>query len=84
MDEKKTPVKSFKSGLVEIAVWRNEKKGGGTFLNATISNQYKDEAGDYHETKSWSAGDLFSLIRCATDAAAFLFFENVRELKKAA
>lgn len=84
---KQKPVKTYfhgsKDRKVECAIWENESRGGDTFHSVTFKLQYKED-GDYKDTTSFGAGDLYNLIRCATDAVAFLFFENVRELKKAA
>ena len=82
MSETQKPVKSYrhatKDRSVECAVWKNEAESGQVFFNATFRCQYK-EGGEWKDTTSYGAGDLFQLVRCATDAAAFMFFETVRE-----
>ena len=84
------PVKSYRHGSkdrnVQAAIWKNETADGRTFHNVTFKLQYKD-GGQWKDASSYGAGDLYNLIRCATDAVAFLFFELVRDkrdLEKAA
>ena len=79
----KTYRHATKTRSVEVAIWQNESQGGGTFYTATFKAQYKD--GDEWKTaKGYGVGDLYQLIRCATDAAAFIFFETRRDEEKAA
>lgn len=82
MSQQKRPVKTYRHGTkdrsVEAAVWKNETEDGRVFFNATFKAQYK-EGGNWNDTTSYGAGDLFQLIRCATDASAFIFFETLRQ-----
>ena len=77
------PVKTIKHGAtdgsrnVEAAVWRNKSDSGSVFHSVTFKCQYK-EGSEWKTTTSYGVGDLYQLMRCATDAAAFLFFENLR------
>lgn len=68
------------SRSVEAAIWRNESESGRSFFNVTFKCQYK-VGKEYNTTTSYGASDLFNLSRCAIDAAAFLFFENLRTEK---
>lgn len=77
------PVKTIRhrnndgSRSVEAAIWKNESEAGRTFFNVTFKCQYK-VGKEYNTTTSYGASDLFNLLRCITDASAFLFFENLR------
>lgn len=77
------PVKTIRhkandgSRSVEAAIWKNDAENGRTFYNVTFKCQYK-EGSEYKTTTSYGVGDLYQLLRCATDAAAFLFFETLR------
>lgn len=89
MSQKK-PAKTYrhatKSRSVEAAIWENENQDGGTFYSTTFRVQYKD-GGEWKDAKGYGVGDLYQLIRAATDAAAFIFFEENRqrrEMEKAA
>ncbi len=69
------PVKTFKQGGVEVSVWRNAGENGDMY-NTTIRNSYKDQAGDWKETKSFSPTDLAVLSQLSGQA-----FQAITELK---
>jgi len=70
------PVKSFRQGGVKVDVWRNTTQQGADLYNTTISNSYKDDAGDWKETKSFSPTDLAVLSQLSSQA-----FQAIGELK---
>jgi hypothetical protein len=66
------PVKSFKQGGLEVAIWKN-----GDIYNTTISNSYKDDkTGEWKETKSFSPTDLAVISQLSGQA-----FQTITELK---
>lgn len=81
------PVKTYRhaandgSRSVEAAIWKNSRKDGGEFFSVTFQLQYKDGS-EYKTTTSFGVADLYQLIRCSTDAAAWIFFETLRGSKE--
>jgi len=66
------PMKSFKQGGLEVAIWKN-----GDMYNTTISNSYKDDkTGEWKETKSFSPTDLAVLSQLSSQA-----FQTITEFK---
>lgn len=51
------PVKKFRAGFVNVAVWKNESDGR-VFYNTTFSRSYKDSDGDYKDGDSFGHADL--------------------------
>ena len=62
------PVKAFRQGGVEVAVWRNHTDNGDMY-NATIRNSYKDaSSGEWKETSSFSPADIAVLAQLSAQA----------------
>lgn len=72
--ETNKPVKTFNLGRVKASVWKNADSNGDTFHSVSFERSYKDANGKWHNTHSYGAKDLFSLIRVATQAARFCAF----------
>jgi hypothetical protein len=66
------PVATFKQGGVEVSVWRNNE-----MYNATIRNSYKDDAGNWKETTSFSPADLAVASQLTSQA-----FQEIVRLKQ--
>ena len=69
------PVKKFKAGAVEAAVWLNEKKSGEKVTNVesvTIARRYMDKAGQWQSTSSFSMNELPKVFLVANKAFEFL------------
>ena len=64
------PEKTFKSGGIEVSVWRNRTEKGDQY-NTTIRNAYKDDAtGEWKDTASFSATDLAVVSQLTSQAFA--------------
>ena len=64
------PVKRFRIGLVQAAVWKNE----GTsqpFFNVTLQRSYKDGE-EYKNSDSLGAGDLLNAAKVLCRAEAWI------------
>jgi hypothetical protein len=75
----KLPVKTFRLGRIQAAVWENEadeKK----FYNVTFVRTYLDEARNYHDTDSFGRDDLPLVAKLADQTHTFIF-ERLAELK---
>lgn len=60
------PVKKFRIGFIEAAVWNNDK-----FHSVTLSRTYKDGE-DYKTTDSLGQGDLLNAAQVLTRAEAYI------------
>ena len=58
------PVDHVRLGRISAAIWRqtNDK---GTFYNFTLERSYKDDAGNYHSTSSFSLQDALLVAKVA-------------------
>jgi hypothetical protein len=56
-----TPIAKFKAGQVSAALWENQIEAGGrpaTILKATIQRRYKDTAGRWKSSTSFSRNEI--------------------------
>jgi hypothetical protein len=66
------PVRKFRHGRVSAAIWRNEHEGA-PFYSCSFETSYKDKStGEWRDSKSYTLYDVYALMRCACDAAAYL------------
>ena len=69
------PVKKFKAGAVEAAIWNNEKKAGDnvtTMESVSIVRRYKDKAGQWQSTSSFSMNELPKVALVSKKAFEYL------------
>jgi hypothetical protein len=72
------PVKTFRLGRIEAAVWENEAEQ--KFYSVTFARTYVDEANNYHDSDSFGRDDLPLVAKLADQAHTFIF-ERLAELK---
>lgn len=65
------PVKRFRIGFVEAAIWENEGNGERTFYNVTVQRKYKD-GDNIRNTNSFGHADLLNLARVVARAEAWI------------
>lgn len=66
------PIRKFRHGRVSCAIWRNEHDGE-PFFTCSFTSSYRDKTtGEWKDSQSYSLFDLFALLRCSCDAAAYL------------
>ena len=73
------PIWKFSAGQVEAAVWRNSISVNGqekTILKASISRRYKDSAGQWKTSTSFSRNEIPLATYCLQKA-----FEAIIELR---
>lgn len=73
------PIQTFRLGRIKVTVWENEvnlKK----FHAVTFIRAYRDEAGNFHDTDSFSRDDLLLVAKLADQAHTFIF-GRLAELK---
>jgi hypothetical protein len=77
---KDQPIKKFKIGGIQVAVWANRipnKEGGNDVLHSvTIERRYKDEQGNWRSATSFRTGDLPKLMFALTKAYEHLALEE--------
>ena len=69
------PVKKFKAGAVESAIWKNEKKTGDKVTSVesvSIVRRYKDQNNKWQSTSSFSMNELPKVSLVANKAFEFL------------
>lgn len=66
------PIKKFRHGRVSCAIWRNEHEGE-PFFTCSFTSSFKDKTtGEWKDGHSYSLYDVYALLRCGCDAAAWL------------
>jgi len=77
---KEQPVKKFKVGGIQVAVWENRipnKEGHEDLLQSvTIERRYKDEQGNWRSATSFRTADLPKLLFALTKAYEYLALEE--------
>lgn len=56
-----TPVKSFRSGAIQVAIWENQAEQNGqtrTFQTVSFERRYKDKDGAWKSTNQLRVNDL--------------------------
>lgn len=68
---KNKPMAKFESGLLDVAVWKNENEKGA-FLSFSVQRSYKDQKGEWKNTDSLSLSrrDLLPLALLLQEAYA--------------
>ena len=76
MTSSNKPIRKLTDANITASIWRNERDNGGPFYTVTFSRFYKDEAGNYRDTTSFSGVDLLRLAQLAQNAYAVI--DNLR------
>ena len=58
------PVERIRRGRIQAAIWR-QTSDKGTFYNFTLERSYKDNAGQYQSTSSFSLQDALLVAKVA-------------------
>ena len=64
MSDNKKPAAKVTLYPVSAAIWRNQNEKGA-FYSVTFTRSYKDDAGNWHSSDSFNAGDLLLLAKVA-------------------
>lgn len=63
------PVDEVRFSNVRVAIWENVgEKSGKVFFTASPEVSYTDDAGNWHQKKSYSIGELLKLEKAASIA----------------
>lgn len=67
------PAHEIRLGRVRAALWQNAAAENGPRYNATFSKLFKDEAGQWKDTTSFTRDDLPLLVKVADLAHTWIF-----------
>lgn len=65
------PIKKFRHGRVSCAIWRHEHEGE-PFFTCSFASSYRDKTTGEWKEGNYSLYDVYALLRCGCDAAAWL------------
>lgn len=71
------PVDKVSLYPVEAAIWQNYSRDGRSMYSVSFQRSYKDNAGEWHRTSSFSGSDLLVLAACAQQA--YLKIDRLRK-----
>ncbi len=74
-NQKTKPVETIRDGAIKASIWKNQGEQG-SFYSVQITRTYRDEAGDYHDSDSFSGTDLLKVAYLATKV-----YERTAELR---
>lgn len=72
-----TPIDTLRDGSLKAMIWKNHGEKGN-FFTVTITRTYKDDAGNYHDSDSFSGTQLLQMRHLAGRA-----YDRVNELRAA-
>ncbi len=71
------PTQTLRDGLLKATIWKNEGDKGA-FFSVNLTRSYQDEAGNYHDSDSFSNSELLRIAHLATRA-----YDRISELRSA-
>lgn len=71
------PTATLRDGRIKATIWK-QNSDNGDFFRVTFSRSYKDDAGNWHDSDSFSGTELLRLARLATKA-----FDQTNDLRQA-
>jgi hypothetical protein len=75
------PVHAIRHGRIKASIWCNQTQKGMMY-NVTFARSYTDEAGSWHDTQSFGAGDLMTVAKCAFDAHTWISGEQAKNTEQ--
>ena len=69
------PIKKFKAGSIQVAIWENEKKEGGKYNTVSLDKRYKDKE-EWKSSSSFHMNDLPKAIIALERAYEYLAFKD--------
>lgn len=61
------PIETIRDGNLKATVWENDGEKG-PFYSVNLSRTYTDEAGNYHDSDSFTGAELLRISRLAAEA----------------
>jgi len=81
MSDSKKPVTKVSIFPVSAAIWRNEGSNGETFYNVTFERSWKDDAGSWQSSASFSFNELLVLAKVADRAHSEIYELRAKDRK---
>jgi hypothetical protein len=75
---KQQPEDTLRDGLLKATIWKNEGEKGA-FYSVNLSRSYQDDAGNYHDSESFSGSELLRIAHLAGRA-----YDRISELRQSA
>lgn len=72
------PTDTLRDGSLKATIWKNEGEKGA-FFSVNLSRTYKDDAGNYHDSDSFSGSELLRIAHLASRA-----YDRVAQLRQVA
>ena len=70
--DKNRPIKKFRAGNAQVAVWANKGKKG-TWFSVTISRSYKNASGEWEDANGFGLQDIPLLCKLLDQAYDYLY-----------
>ena len=70
------PTETLRDGSLKATIWKNEGEKGA-FFSVNLTRTYKDDAGNYHDSDSFSGTELLRIAHLASRA-----YDRVSELRQ--
>jgi hypothetical protein len=77
------PAHRIRSGVIEVAVWRNESEKGGTWYSVTMSRSYK-QGEEWKQSDSFGQDDLLVLAKLLDMAHTWIMSQPQQSKQQAA
>ncbi len=71
------PIETLRDGSLKATIWKNFGDKGN-FYSVNLTRLYTDEAGNFHDSDSFSGSELLRIARLASKA-----YDLTNELRKA-
>ena len=72
------PTATLRDGRIKATIWKQDSEKG-SFFRVNFTRSYKDEAGEWHDSDSFSGSELLQLAHLATAA-----YDRTNGLRQAA
>lgn len=59
------PSATLRDGAIKATIWKRQSESNGSFFTVEFSRTYTDEAGAYHDSRSFSGAEPLMLARLA-------------------
>jgi len=71
------PTETLRDGSLKATIWKNDGEKG-PFFSVSLTRIYTDDAGNYHDSDSFSGSELLRIARLASRA-----YDRIADLRQA-
>ncbi|MEM7345299.1 MAG: hypothetical protein AAF485_13755 [Chloroflexota bacterium] len=72
MNEQNHPLHPIRVGAIKAAIWQNQSENGRPYFTTSLTRNYRDSDGNWHETTSHFPDDLPRVELAAKKAYEFI------------